>query len=654
VRAPVAARTDLHTAIAFPILLRGQTLSVIEFFSHAVRQPDKEQLATLSALGNQIGQFIERKRVEEALREQERFIHQITELSPVVLDVFDLVAERHNYFSSDVINLFGYTQDELARMKDQFTVLVHPEDMPRLRENIERLKRLGDGEIQEFECRVRRRDGAWRWIASRSMVFARDEKGKVRQTVNAAFDVTERMRAEKALRCAHDELEQRVIERTSQLTAVNEALKKEITERKRAEEELRESNRRIEDILESITDEFNAFDREWRFTYLNEPALNSIRRAKGEELTSEEVLGKNVWEMFPAHVGSVFYQKYLDAMREQKTMEFEARSPVTDRWIEGCVYPSEEGLSVYYRDITERKRAEERLAYHAYLLENVHDAVIATNERLAVTAWNKGAEQMYGWRTDEALGRHIWEVVPVELSDEQRAEALRELEERGRFRTEAVTYRKDGTPVYVEGITIALRGEQEESQITGYVNIRRDITERKLAEEALKKAFAEIKTLKDQLAQEKLYLEEEIRSERGFEEIIGESVELKRILKQMETVAPTDSTVLIEGETGTGKELIARAIHNLSSRRERTFVKISCAAIPMGLLEAECSGTRRVPSPGPSHRGLDVLSWPTAVRSFSTKSGRSPWSSRQSCCGCCRSRSSSGWAVPGRSVSMCG
>ena len=95
----------------------------------------------------------------------------------------------------------------------------------------------------------------------------------------------------------------------------------------------------------------------------------------------------------------------------------------------------------------------------------------------------------------------------------------------------------------------------ESGDLTEYVGTIIDTTERKLAEEALKKAFAEINTLKDQLAQEKLYLEEEIRSERGFEEIIGESVELKRILKQVETVAPTDSTVLIEGETGTGKEL---------------------------------------------------------------------------------------------------
>jgi formate hydrogenlyase transcriptional activator len=103
-------------------------------------------------------------------------------------------------------------------------------------------------------------------------------------------------------------------------------------------------------------------------------------------------------------------------------------------------------------------------------------------------------------------------------------------------------------------------------------------------------AYREIAELKNKLADEKLYLEEEIRTEYTFEEIVGESPALKRVLGQVETVAPTDSSVLVLGETGTGKEVIARAIHDLSPRRERTFVKVNCAAIPTGLLESELFG----------------------------------------------------------------
>jgi formate hydrogenlyase transcriptional activator len=103
-------------------------------------------------------------------------------------------------------------------------------------------------------------------------------------------------------------------------------------------------------------------------------------------------------------------------------------------------------------------------------------------------------------------------------------------------------------------------------------------------------AYQEISELKDKLAQEKLYLEEEIRTDSGFERIIGKSPALKRVLQMVETVAPSDSTVLLLGETGTGKELIARAIHDRSRRKDRTFVKLNCAAIPTGLLESELFG----------------------------------------------------------------
>jgi len=103
-------------------------------------------------------------------------------------------------------------------------------------------------------------------------------------------------------------------------------------------------------------------------------------------------------------------------------------------------------------------------------------------------------------------------------------------------------------------------------------------------------AFQEIEALKDKLAKENAYLEEEARTHHNFGEVVGESAGLRRVLKQVETVAPTGSTVLVRGETGTGKELIARALHELSPRRGRTFVKLNCAAIPTGLLESELFG----------------------------------------------------------------
>ena len=103
-------------------------------------------------------------------------------------------------------------------------------------------------------------------------------------------------------------------------------------------------------------------------------------------------------------------------------------------------------------------------------------------------------------------------------------------------------------------------------------------------------AFGQISELKEKLAGEKLYLEDEIRTEYQFNEIVGQSAAIQRVLRQVEVAAPSDATVLIQGETGTGKELIARALHRLSRRHDRTFIKLNCAAIPTGLLESELFG----------------------------------------------------------------
>ncbi len=120
-------------------------------------------------------------------------------------------------------------------------------------------------------------------------------------------------------------------------------------------------------------------------------------------------------------------------------------------------------------------------------------------------------------------------------------------------------------------------------------------------------AFRQIAELRDRLTQEKQYLEEEINVENRFEDIVGESTGLRQVLSEIETVAPTDATVLIQGETGTGKELLARAIHRLSPRSERTFIKLNCAAIPAGLLESELFGHEKGAFTGAIARKLGRL-----------------------------------------------
>jgi transcriptional regulator with GAF, ATPase, and Fis domain len=127
-------------------------------------------------------------------------------------------------------------------------------------------------------------------------------------------------------------------------------------------------------------------------------------------------------------------------------------------------------------------------------------------------------------------------------------------------------------------------------------------------------AYRQISELKDRLAKENLYLEEEARTDHNFGEIVGDSAALRRVLKEVETVAPTGSTVLIRGETGTGKELVARALHDLSPRRERTFVKLTALPFPPGCSKASCSAMRKALSPVPSWLKSAASSWQDNLR----------------------------------------
>ena len=213
------------------------------------------------------------------------------------------------------------------------------------------------------------------------------------------------------------------------------------------------------------------------------------------------------------------------------------------------------------------------------LFEFSPDAIIVSDSGGRITEANTLVESLFGYKREELLGRSVETLIPErfrKIHAGHRAEYDKEPRVRPMgIGLELYGRRKDGSEFPVDIVL----GPVETEHGRMVLSIIRDVSERKRNEEALRRS-----------EEEKRYLEEELKLEHEFGDIIGESARLKRVLKQVETVAATDVTVLLLGETGTGKDLVARAIHQLSKRRERTLVKLNCAAIPTGLLESELFG----------------------------------------------------------------
>ena len=197
-----------------------------------------------------------------------------------------------------------------------------------------------------------------------------------------------------------------------------------MTERKQAEEALAEARRRSETILESITDAFVAVDRDWRFTYINERALRRMQVRAGGPVTREEMLGRNMWDAFPDAVGTEIHRRYREAMGGQRAVEFETYFEPSGEWIEAHAYPSDAGLSIYYRDVSERRRAEAETRRSETLLDGIADAFYAVDADWRFTYINERAVVVLGENLDEPLphdaylGRTVWEIFPDVLGTE--------------------------------------------------------------------------------------------------------------------------------------------------------------------------------------------------------------------------------------------
>ena len=263
-----------------------------------------------------------------------------------------------------------------------------------------------------------------------------------------------------------------------------------------------------------------------------------------------------------------------------------------DYLIKGQIEPRE--LLRALRYAFERKLIEETLFEEKeraqVTLNGIGDAVVSTDISGKIAFLNPVAEKMTGWPLTEAVGQPMSEVIRIVNADTSKVILNLVMKASERDRTQSlpldrVLTQRDGTEIHIEDSVASIRDRA--GRVIGSVLVFRDVS----ATRAMAEQIAHLaEQLRERLTQERQYFEEEIHLRTRFEDIVGKCEGLQRVLKEIETVAPTDATVLIEGETGTGKELLARAIHRLSPRHERTFIKLNCAAIPAGLIESELFG----------------------------------------------------------------
>jgi PAS domain S-box-containing protein len=263
-----------------------------------------------------------------------------------------------------------------------------------------------------------------------------------------------------------------------------------------------------------------------------------------------------------------------------------------------------DGVVVVFRDISERLDAErvrkktfdelqDLQAAHQLILDAAGEGIYGLDADGNTTFGNAATSEILGWRVDEILGQKAHEVhhhSHADGSSYPRTECpvYAALTDGEVHRVDdEVFWHDDGTPVPIEYTSTPI---MKDGQPNGAVVVFRDISERKEIERQREQAYEKIKALTEQLEQERDYLREEINVAVNFGEIIGESQALKRTLTQIEAVANTPASVLINGESGVGKEMIARAIHTRSERVDKPLVKVNCASIPKDLFESEFFG----------------------------------------------------------------
>ena len=370
-------------------------------------------------------------------------------------------------------------------------------------------------------------------------------------------------------------------------------------------DELLRIKRQHELILQAAGEGVFGLDCEGLTTFVN-PASTSMLG-----WTAEELVGQSMHELlhhtkpdgthYPAHECPVHAAFKDGAVHKVDNEVFWRKDgscfPV--EYTSTPIYENEElvGAVVVYKDVSERKDAEDELLRvkrsNERILAAAGEGIYGIGINGLCTFINPASVMMTGWKPEDIIGKPTHDMhhhTKPDGSHYPREECpIYAAFQDGLVHQcdDEVFWRKDGSSFPVEYTSTPI---YENEELAGAVVVFRDISERKQNEQELQQVYAEVEQMKQRLELENVYLQEEIRSDHDFKEIVGQSHAINQVLNQIELVAPTMATVLITGESGTGKELIARAIHDRSERSGRPLIRVNCAAIPHELFESEFFG----------------------------------------------------------------
>jgi PAS domain S-box-containing protein len=536
--------------------LRGKNgTAVWVLFNTAILVDGPDGIPVLQATAIDITQ---RTMAEQELRRREEdyrsFVAQSSEGifreeldAPVPIDLpeEELVQNilRHSYLAEcndAMAKMYGFVSGHelLGKRLTQMLVADDPHNVEMTREYIRSGFKVVDRESHEVDNRGHRK-------IFRNSMTGIVENGKLVRTWGIQRDVTEQVRLEEA--------------------------------RGRAEKQLKESENHFRFLVEQAADGIFVANADGKYTDVNSAGADMLG------YTREEILNLSIMD--------VVVPEEAEALANEQELVLSGhatRNEWTFRRKDGSIFPGEvlgkqlpDGrLQGILRDISERKAAEKAMR------QNEERFRVALKDS-PITVFNQDRDLRYTWiyNPQTYWQQDVIGKTDAEIIGAKKAASLVELKRRvlktGKALRQEVVIphngKSDAFDMTIEPLLDA------DGNIVGITGASMDIAHLREVTDRLQEA-------RDKLAQEKSYLEEQVQAELGFEEIIGQSPALLEVLKNVRVVAPTDSTVLLLGETGTGKELAARSVHALSARSNQTFIKLNCAAVPEGLLESELFG----------------------------------------------------------------